>query len=377
VRADEPHPRQKARARAGPGARALAGLLALALAGVLALALGGCAAIPWPQAARAPFPARSAEGWLDLRGVVHVHTEASHDSPGTLAEVVAAARSAGLAWVALTEHTKPGRLGAHGMIEGVLVLPGFEASTAGGSLLALGVTERPPATRDPGELVRWTRARGGVAVVGHFERSRLAGPEAFRAAAPDAVELVNLHANAERARGSLAWRAPLLPATTALRALLRVPDANLASWERLPGPPPIVGAVDAHAKFRVLGPLGGTVDRYRDVFRSLTTHVLARDASAPAILDALRAGRSYLAFEGLAEVDAFRFEPAPGGFVLAAPRTARLALVCDGAPAGEAEAQQAVLVPPAGARRCRAEAFLGARRWILTSYRPVLPMQLR
>jgi hypothetical protein len=260
------------------------------------------------------------------------------------------------------------------VIDGVTVLPGFEASAAGGSLLALGITAKPPATKDPAALVRFVREAGGVAVVAHFERSRLAEPEAFHRAAPDAVELVNLHANAEQARGSLAWRAPLLPATTALRTLLRLPESNLARWERLPGPPPIVGAVDAHAKFRLLGPFGGTVDRYRDIFRMLTTHVLARDASAPAILGALRAGRSYLAFEGLAEVDAFRFEPVAGGFLLEAPREARLALVCDGARAAAAEAQRAVLAPPAGARRCRAEASLGARPWILTSHRDVVPM---
>jgi hypothetical protein len=338
---------------------------------LLALGLGGCAVIPWPQGPRAPYAEPSPEGWLDLRGVVHVHTRGSHDSPGTISEVVAAARSAGLSWVAITEHTKPGVLGAHGLIDGVTVLPGFEASATGGSLLALGITERPPATKDPAALVRFVREAGGVAVVGHFERSRLAEPEAWAEAAPDAVELVNLHANSEQARGSLAWRAPLLPTTSALRTLLRLRDSNLERWERLPGPPPIVGAVDAHAKFRLLGPFGGTVDRYRDVFRLLTTHVLARDASAPAILDALRAGRSYLAFEGLAVVDAFRFEPAAGGFLLAAPREARLALVCDGVRAREAEAQRAVLAPPAGARRCRAEAFLGSRPWVLTSYRDV------
>lgn len=341
---------------------------------LLALACAGCAAIPWPQGPRAPHGERSREGWLDLRGVVHVHTRGSHDSPGTIADVVAAARSAGLAWVAITEHTKPGVLGAHGVIDGVTVLPGFEASAAGGSLLALGIAAKPPATKDPAALVRFVREAGGVAVVGHFERSRLSEPEAWRDAAPDAVELVNLHANAEQARGSLAWRAPLLPSTTALRALLRLPESNLARWERLPGPPPIVGAVDAHAKFRLLGPLGGTIDRYRDVFRLLTTHVLARDASAPAILEALRAGRSYLAFEGLAPVDAFRFEPVAGGFLLEAPREARLALVCDAVRAAEAVAQRAVLAPPAGARRCRAEAWLGSRRWILTSHRDALPI---
>jgi len=353
---------------------AVAARRALATA-ALGLALSACAAIPWPATPRAPYAGRGAEGWLDLRGVVHVHTRGSHDSPGTIDEVVAAARSAGVVWVAITEHTLPGELGAHGVIDGVTVIPGFEMSTAGASLLALGVSERPPATKDPAALVRFTHAAGGIAVVGHFEHSRLDTPEAWRAAAPDAVELVNLHANSNQARASLGWRVPLLPSGLAFRTLLALPPTNLTHWEALPGPPPIVGAVDAHAKFRLLGALGGTVDRYRDMFRLLTTHVLARDASASAILEAIRAGRSYLAFEGLSAVDAFRFEANAGGFALEAPRPCRLALVCDGVLASEAEASWARLAPPAGARGCRAEAWLGERVWIVTSYRPVRPMR--
>lgn len=336
--------------------------------------LAGCAAVPWPHSGWARTEAADAGGWLDLRGAVHVHTSASHDSPGTLEAVVAAARAAGMAWVALSEHTKPGRQGPWGRIDGVTVLPGFEASTAGGSLLALGVAEPPPQTKDAAALVRFAREAGGVAFVGHFERSRLGDPAAWEAAGPDGVELVNLHANSALRRASLGWRLPLLPGALALRTLAFVPEQNLARWEALPGPPPIVGSVDAHAKFRLLGGLGGTVDRYRDVFRLVTTHVLARDASAASILEALRSGRSYVALEALGRVDAFRFEATPAGFEVAAPKEARLTLYCDGRPAATKQAQRALLVPPPGARRCRAEARQGDRLWVLSSPR-ALPME--
>jgi hypothetical protein len=340
-----------------------------------AQALFGCAAIPWPQSPWTADALRRPTGALDLRGVVHVHTEASHDSPGTIDAVVAAARSAGVAWVALSEHTRPGRLGPFGERGGVTVLPGFEASAAGGSLLALGVTELPPATRDAAALVRWTRAAGGVAIVGHFERSHLAEPAAFRAAAPDGVELVNLHANSLARRGALLWRVPLLPGAVALRTLAFVPEDGFARWTALPGPPPIVGSVDAHARFRLLGPLGGTVDRYRETFRLVTTHVWAPDARPESVLAALRAGRSYVALEGLAPVDAFRFEPRPGGYQVVAPRRAALALVCDGALVAGADADRALLPAPSRARSCRAEARLEGRLWILTSphVRPMTP----
>jgi hypothetical protein len=336
--------------------------------------IAGCAAIPWPYTGWPRAEAPDAAGWLDLRGAVHVHTRASHDSPGTIEAVVAAARATGIAWVALSEHTRPGRQGPWGEIDGVTVLPGYEASAAGASLLALGVAEPPPKTKDPAALVRYARDGGGVAFVGHFEHSRLGEPAAWAAAGADGIELVNLHANSALRRASLGWRVPLLPGALALRSLAFVPAENLARWEALPGPPPIVGAVDAHAKFRLLGALGGTVDRYRDVFRLVTTHVLARDASAPSILDALRSGRSYVALEALGRVDAFRFEQTPAGFEVEAPEKARLVLVCDGRIAATKKAQRALLVPPPGAQRCRAEARQGERIWVLTSPR-ALPMR--
>ena len=341
---------------------------------LVALALAACAAIPWPQPSRAPSHAAS-DGWFDLRGVVHVHTRGSHDSPGTIGEVVAGARSAGLAWVALTEHYEPGELPAFGRIRGITVLPGFELRAAGASLFAIGVSERPPDLRDAVALVQRIHELGGVAVVGHLEHSGLADPTAFARAAPDGMELVNLHALVRDRMGSVAWRGAFLPTPVALRPFLRVPEANLAAWEQIPGPPSIVAGVDSHAKFRLLGPLGGTLDRYRDIFRVLTTHVLARDAEPASILDALRAGRTYVAIEGLAPVDTFRFARLGGRFLVEAPEEARLALVCDGAEVGSAVARRAELSPPPDARRCRAEAWRGDRLWIVTGHRDAAPTE--
>src|SRR5262249_18996773 len=151
------------------------------------------------------------------------------------------------------------------------------------------------------------------------------------------------HATAETARARLALGELFLPARFALHTLLRTPRENLVLWARLPGTRAIVGGVDAHAKFRVLGPLGGTLDRYRDVLRLLTTHVLASDASAGAILEALRDGRSYIAFEGLAPVERFELEREPAGLRVRAPHAARLTLVCDGESIDSADAAQALL----------------------------------
>ncbi len=330
--------------------------------------LAACAALPWPSGpARAPEAAGEA-GLLDLRGVVHVHTRVSHDSRGSIGEVIDAAHDAGIRWVAFTEHTRRARLTPpSGVVEGVTLIPGWEVDVLGGSILALGIADSDPLPREPRALVRAIHARGGAAFVGHFERSGLADPSAFGSAAPDGVEIANLHAIANQVRVRLALGEIFLPAAWALRVLTRTPTENLARWEQLPGARAIVGGVDAHAKFRALGPLGGTFDRYRDLFRLLTTHVLARDPSSSAILEALRLGRSYVAFEGLATVERFEFQRDGAAVRVRAPREARLALVCDGAIASEALAQATRFEVPADAYRCHVEAWLGDRLWIVTS----------
>jgi hypothetical protein len=77
------------------------------LLAMLGLSLA-CSALPWPTGRSRPVADRVANGLVDLRGIVHVHTRDSHDSPGNVGQVVEAARSAGVSWVALTEHTRPG-----------------------------------------------------------------------------------------------------------------------------------------------------------------------------------------------------------------------------------------------------------------------------
>jgi hypothetical protein len=54
---------------------------------------------------------------------------------------------------------------------------------------------------------------------------------------------------------------------------------------------------------------------------------------------------------------------------LHAPQRARLVLICDGTEVGFRVAAIARLQPPPGALRCRAEAWLGSRLWIMSSYR--------
>ncbi len=342
-------------------------LARLTVAGI-ALALSACAALPWPSGPKRETGVSIGGEWIDLRGVVHVHTRVSHDSPGAIGAIVDAAHGAGVAWVAFTEHTHEAtQLAARGEVEGVVLIPGWEISLRDGSLLALGIADPARLPRDPRELVHEIHARGGAAFVGHLERSGLSEPNEFEQAGADGIEISNLHATAVEVPVRLALGAVFLPTPLAQKPLLRTPNANLERWKRLPGARAIVGGVDAHAKFRVLGPAGGTLDRYRDLFRLVTTHVLVRERSAAAILEALRAGRSYVAFEGLATVDRFEVSREPGGVRVIAPREARLALVCGGEVVSEVESADAVLDAGPDTVRCHVEAWLGSKLWIVTS----------
>ena len=78
-------------------------------------AVGGCSATPsiWEisealQALRrqriAPPPI---EGYREYRGVVHAHTWLSHDSTGTVEEILEAASSAYLDFLITTDHYTP------------------------------------------------------------------------------------------------------------------------------------------------------------------------------------------------------------------------------------------------------------------------------
>src|SRR3989449_6659768 len=78
-------------------------------------AIGGCSSTPSVGAIREALQAlrrqRIApppfEGHREFRGVVHAHTELSHDSTGTVEEILKAAGSAKLEFLVTTDHYTP------------------------------------------------------------------------------------------------------------------------------------------------------------------------------------------------------------------------------------------------------------------------------
>lgn len=187
---------------------------------------------------------------------LHLHTAASADGRSSLEDIAKAARAAGLDAIAVTDHDLCTPVPA--ALEGVLLIPGCEVSTAAGHITGLFL-ERPlplealgclPA---PEAAVEAIREAGGLAVLAHPYQRPGAAPEGFTFPL-DAVEAVNA------------------------RACFKVPEANekaagLAQKRGLPA----AGGSDAH-----------DVAEVGNAYTELEAEALA----VPALREALAAGRS-------------------------------------------------------------------------------------
>jgi hypothetical protein len=226
---------------------------------------------PGPAFVPDPAPERAAgrgRGWY--RGDLHTHTVHS-DGRRTPAELAAAARAAGLDFLASTEHnTTSANLGwgAHAGPD-LLIIDGQEVTTRDGHWLAVGL--------GPGPVVDWRyraadgalaallaglHERGGLAVAAHPFSPLPGCGWGFGYQGLDAVEV---------------WNGPWTPDD----------EAALATWDRMLAAAggdrflPAVAGSDAHGE-------DDRVGRPHNV-------VLAEGLDRRSILDALAAGRCWLA----------------------------------------------------------------------------------
>jgi hypothetical protein len=259
------------------------------------------------------------DGYVRAPGVVHVHTTLS-DGGGTPEEVVAAARSAGLAFIAITDHNNVDAKPFEGVHDGVLVLAGSELSTTAGHIVALGIPD--PAFRFSGDGLDGledVRDLGGIAFAAHPLSPRPdLGWTGWDLPGPWGLELMNGDSEWRRAGGRLFFTAALyaLNHRYALLRSLNAPAATLSRWDELlrqRNVPGIIGA-DAHSRIPVAGGFALRLPSYESLF-SLARNYVLLDApltgvfadDARAVLEALRRGRSYVGIDALAPADGFSF----------------------------------------------------------------------
>jgi hypothetical protein len=312
--------------------RRLPFLLLVLLLAWLAWAL---ATLP-PESAALRVPAPAPGEPPVVRGAYHVHSRAS-DGTGTVEEIAAAAGRAGLRFVILADHgdafhgARPPRY-----VGGVLCIEAVEISTADGHYAAIGMSPPPyPLGGEARDVVEDVARLGGFGIAAHPDSAK---PELRWDAweAPfDALEWFNADS---QWRDERRWR--LLPTilhypvrpSEAVASLFDRPEGPLRRWDELGSRRRVVGlaAADAHARMG----LGGKTDPYDDlmyvkvpsyesVFRAFSTRVelhepLSGDAERDggAVIAALRAGRTYTAFDAVAGPGVLSLAAESGGEVV-------------------------------------------------------------
>ena len=355
-------------------------------------------------------------GVRDLRGVIHTHSYLSHDSDGRPEEFLAGARDANLDYLVITDHftDKLFEEGLRGQYGDVMVIRGAEFPI--GCTRPRGIARRcasilgfgfdPPLTQtfDPyaytkPELIGQMRDHGGLVFLAHARGvpdpqyfGMVHGMEVFDIA--DTMRenylsfpgfMIDLLATQQEYHEEL------------LLSVIERPNWLLARWDELTcsghhfvG----IGGTDAHQNLKVLGV---QVDPYGLVYRVLNNHVLVNNpgSAAPAlssdrtILDALRQGRSYLAFSLFADASGFQFfaaDPQSGApvammgdvwehvphpqLVVRVPNVAAIEIVKNGVPEFRTVGSE-LEYTPSGPGVYRVEVFLKIQRrwrsWIISN----------
>ncbi|MFZ5863433.1 MAG: CehA/McbA family metallohydrolase [Nitrospirota bacterium] len=279
--------------------------------------IGGCTFPSTFHAIRAELavvplsiPLADPPGQRRFKGVIHVHTQLSHDSRGTEDDIVRAAKSAGLDFVMLTDHNRSEVFAQEGTREreGVLLIRGAEIRCGDRHILAVGL-DRFIDSRGMTcpEVSAAVAEHGGVPLATHPSRSTQWDDPALVGA-----EVWDLYDEAKHDRWRYAaWALDILIWYGAypneiLSRIVRRPDHALAAFDaqttrrRLTA----VGTPDAHQNIRVLW---RQLDPYPLAFRLVPVYLLAAEGTRDALLDALRNGRAYFAFEVFKPAPSFAF----------------------------------------------------------------------
>jgi hypothetical protein len=320
------------------------------------------------QALRAEWrPVPRSEPYREYRANLHVHSGLSHDSRGTIEEIVSAAKMVGTSILMFTEHPSDKydyfKDGHRGSKDGVLLIPGAET---GGFLIfptrwrAEGVN--PPVsgpiytTGSSQEFADLVHGRGGLIFLSHLEERMdwdvhdLTGTEIYNTHADFKDEK-----NLQKAMRNPLW---IVQAAESFRkypqecfsALQDYPADYLKKWDDLCRKAPHTGiaANDAHqnvglvvrlieeTKVRFEDALGKSLfeldvgaiplmqpllkdkkngdvvfqlqlDPYENSLRHVGTHLLLKEQSEKAVWEALEAGRAFVAFDWLADSTGFDF----------------------------------------------------------------------
>ena len=311
-----------------------------------------------------------------MRSLLHVHSAFSHDSRGTIEEIVAAAKAVGVRAILFTEHPADHydyiTDGHQGLVDGVLLIPGAES---GGFLAYPTRSLKGEKTADKQEFADLVKGEDGMIFLSHLEERM-----DWEIAGLTGTEIYNTHADfKDELKFAAALKNPfaLLSLSQAVKqypqemfaALQDYPADYLKKFDDLcqKGRCTGVSANDSHhnqayrakvtgdgkidltdaldkkittldpEKLPLLKPMvkgkqeGDVVfeldlDPYDRSFRHVSTHLLLKELTRDEVWNALKASRAYVSFDWMAD---------PTGFVYRADRGDQSWPIGGEVPAGE------------------------------------------
>lgn len=211
----------------------------------------------------------------------------------------------------MTDHWSPEiySKSPRGLVGGTLFVAGAEFQKNDGvTLITFPLSEKFAPSASWAENLKRLKAMGAAVFGAHIEFSR---PEQL--AELDGIEAANLHEMAlERNKASLIWTYIRAWAPWNWNLAFIVNKAgHLKVWGSLEDKTdraiPAFAGSDTHDGFRLWGLFGPKLASYDRTFRIVTTHAWAKELTEEAIVEALRHGRGYFAFEIFGPSDGFRF----------------------------------------------------------------------
>ncbi len=319
----------------------------------------------WKELNDARMPVKLNTGYAEYRGVMHSHSHISHDSLVQFPEIVEAMHKAKCQFIFLTDHVVEGKgdysLGWKGIHDGVLFVQGFEMEEG---FMPWGLPEGTVLDNhaDPAELAKEIRRLGGVLCFGHCEAGRpwdipeVDGMEIYNLHTDLLDELMEKHSRPELVKEALMnmysygdqtlrsmfdwWVLGMLVQkwdeqslhrkitaiaandchqNVGLQGFYTAKDTLLLIDTGHEDPRKKIAEFNLNPLTRVLlrwcfGPLEPDkrlfrldLDPYERSARFVNTHLLAKELTEPALLEAVRAGRAFVAFNLIADAEGFAY----------------------------------------------------------------------
>jgi hypothetical protein len=272
----------------------------------------------------------------DYAGVIHLHSDYSHDGRASILEIVEAARANGIDFVMLTDHDwlQAKYDGYERSYDGVLVFIGIEVTPRYNHYLAFGIDE-PLITCDlswvfpyedelemsPQFYIDWVRRKGGLGFIAHPDHG---GALRFHVkqhpwndwsvTGYTGIGIWDFMTDFQsRLKG---YPSALLSYYFPAYRLLGPKKETLKRWDELNRTRRVVGIgeLDNHETVKELLGLRFHIFPFRKAFRFIRTHILTEasfmqedELDREIILSALKRGRAYAALEYFEQARGFSF----------------------------------------------------------------------